>query len=162
MGSIGQDDLLVALGSPQVGESEGQSGHDLAASGGMQCGVGVVATDDDFAGVGVDFSGVVGESAGSGGHHGDVPVGDPLLGGPAERTGRQAGRLLQLGRRLGRGDLVFLVSRSTRQRDVSGQELGSCSGCRGNAPRRGVGTKSGEDRVLYVAVTRGRERVVRL
>jgi len=48
-GRDGEDDLLVAVGSAQVGEGEGESGDDVAAAGGVQGGVGVVAADPDLA-----------------------------------------------------------------------------------------------------------------
>lgn len=71
----------LRCGPPQVGEGEGESGDDIAAAGGVEGGVRVVATDKDLTGIWVGLSGIFGEAAGAGGHHGDVPVGDPLLGG---------------------------------------------------------------------------------
>lgn len=45
------------------------------ATGCMPPGVAVIAADDDFSGVGFNGAGVSSESFGTGGHHGDIPVG---------------------------------------------------------------------------------------
>jgi hypothetical protein len=50
-GVDGQDDLLVALGTAEVGDGERESGDDVAAAGGVQGSVGVVSADQDLAGV---------------------------------------------------------------------------------------------------------------
>lgn len=53
-GVDGEDDLLVAFGPSEVGERPWEAGHDRTATGGMERSVGVVASDDDLPGVGVN------------------------------------------------------------------------------------------------------------
>ena len=70
--------MFVSFGPSDVGEGRGESGDDVAASGGVQSDVRVVASMSDLAGGLVYDSGVFGKGFASGGHDGDVSVGDPL------------------------------------------------------------------------------------
>ena len=86
-GVDGEDDLLVAVGSAQLGERPGEPLDDGAASGGVAAGVWVVSDEGDLPGGGVDSAGVLGQPSGAGGHDGDVAVGDPFHRGPVDRPG---------------------------------------------------------------------------